>query len=131
MYSKRILERFSNPSYAGGIRGGDGTCRAEMGSEVVKVYISVNDRGEIETAKFKACGGVCTIVACDIACQLIEGKTLTEALALSENDILEEMEECPENKHSSLALAQEAVKLAVEDYFEKREKEIKKQSKIK
>lgn len=129
MYSKRILERFSNPSYAGGIRGGDGTGRAENGAEVVKIYISVNERGEIETSKFKAYGGVCTIVACDIACELIEGKTLTDALSLSIDEILEEMGECPENKHSSLELAKEAVKLAVEDYFEKREKDIKKKAK--
>ena len=47
MYSKKILERFSNPSYAGGLRGGDGTGKAQCGSEVVKIYISVDERGEI------------------------------------------------------------------------------------
>ncbi|MBQ8908706.1 MAG: iron-sulfur cluster assembly scaffold protein [Clostridia bacterium] len=129
MYSKRILERFSNPTYAGGIRGGDGTGRAESGAEVVKIYISVNEKGEIENAKFKAYGGVCTIVACDVACQLIEDKTLTEALAITADEILEEMGECPENKHSSVDIALEAVKLSVEDYFEKRQKQLKKRPK--
>lgn len=129
MYSKKILERFSNPAFAGGIRGGDGTGRAENGAEVVKIYISVNERGEIETAKFKAYGGVCTIVACDIACELIQGKTLTDALSFSTDEIVETMGEFPENKQSSLELAKEAVKLAVEDYFEKREKDIKKKAK--
>ncbi|MBE7073962.1 MAG: iron-sulfur cluster assembly scaffold protein [Clostridiales bacterium] len=126
MYSKRIMERFSNPNYAGGIRGGDATGRIELGGEVVKIYISVDESGEITTARFKACGSVCTIVACDIACELIEGKTLADALALSSNDILAEMEEIPERKHLSLQIAQDAVKLAVEDYYEKKAKENKK-----
>ncbi|MBO5394482.1 MAG: iron-sulfur cluster assembly scaffold protein [Clostridia bacterium] len=125
MYSKKILERFSNLSYAGGLRGGDGTGKAENGNEVVKVYISVDERGEIDTIKFKAFGGVCTIVACDIACELVEGRTLSQALALTAQEILDVIE-LPENKHASAHLAQEAVKLAVEDYFEKKEKEMKK-----
>ena len=130
MYSKKILERFSNPSYAGGIRGGNGTGRAENSSEVVKVYISVDDNtNKITTAKFKACGGVCTIVACDVVCELIEGKTLTEALIVSADDIIAEMGEFPENKHSSLDIAQDAVKLAVEDYYEKKQKQLKKKPK--
>ena len=128
MYSKKVLERFSNPSFAGGLRGGDGTGKAESGSEVVKIYISVDDRGEIDTIKFKAFGGVCTIVACDIACQRVEGRTLSEALALTPQEILDEID-IPESKHASAHLAQEAVKLAVEDYFEKKEKELKKKSK--
>ena len=126
MYSKRIIERFSSPSYAGGIRGGDATGRAELGGEVVKIYLSIDENEGIETARFKACGGVCTIVACDIVCELLEGKTLSDALALNENDILNELDEIPESKHTSLQIALDAVKLAVEDYHEKKAKENKK-----
>ena len=129
MYSKKILERFSNPTYAGAIRGGNGTGRAESGAEVIKIYINVDENGDILNAKFKACGGVCTIVACDVACEFIEGKTVTEALAISTNDILDEIDDFPENRQESLVLVQEGVKLAVEDYFEKKQKELKKASK--
>lgn len=128
MYSKRLLERFSNPSYAGGLRGGDGTGKAESGAEVVKIYITVDASGDIETIKFKAYGGVCTIVACDVACELAEGRSLSDVLAITAQDILDETD-IPENKHASATLAQEALKLAVEDYFEKKEKALKKAGK--
>lgn len=128
MYSKKLLERFSDPSYAGGLRGGDGTGKAESGAEVVKIYIAVDASGDIETIKFKAYGGVCTIVACDVACELADGRSLSDALAITVQDIMDEAD-IPENKQSSASLAQEALKLAVEDYFDKREKALKKAGK--
>ena len=128
MYSKKILERFSNPSYAGGIRGGNGTGKVEKENEVAKIYLVVED-GVIETAKFKAYGGVCTIAVCDVVCQLIEDGSLSDALSISEEDIIEELGPIPENKQDSIAIALECVKLAVEDYYNKKEKELKKSSK--
>ena len=125
MYSKKILERFTNPSYAGGIRGGDGTGRAESGAEVIKIYIAVSPSGEIKSARFKAYGGVCTIVACDIACELIEDLSLDKALTITSNDIAQEID-LPQNKMDSAILAEEAIKNAVEDYYKKKEKELKK-----
>ena len=128
MYSKKLLERFSNPSYAGGLRGGDGTGKVENGTEVIKIYISLDERGDIDTIKFKAYGGVCTIVACDVACELAEGRSLSEALSITAEDILEEVD-IPQNKAYSASLAVEAIKLAVEDYHTKQEKELKKKNK--
>ena len=124
MYNKRILQRFQNPENAGGIRGSNGTGKAEDGKEVVKIYIAVNEDGVIKNANFKAYGGVCTIVACDIACMLIEDGTLEEALKVSAQDIMDEVS-IPEEKLSSASLAEEAIKSAVEDYYKKREKELK------
>ena len=129
MYSKKILERFSNPSYAGGIRGGNGTGKVEKENEVAKIYLVVDEDGVIETAKFKAYGGVCTIAVFDVVCQLLEDLALSEALALVEEDIIEELGPIPENKQDSIAIALECVKLAVEDYYNKKEKELKKSSK--
>ena len=126
MYSKKILERFSNPSYAGGIRGGNGTGKVEKENEVAKIYLVVDEDGVIETAKFKAYGGVCTIAACDAVCSLIEDNSLSDALAISKEDILDELGDVPENKQDSLEIALECVKLAVEDYYNKKQKELKK-----
>lgn len=129
MYSKKILERFSNPAYAGGIRGGNGTGKVERENEVAKIYLQVDEDGTIKTAKFKAYGGVCTIAVCDVVCSLIEDGSLSDALALSEEDIVEELGSIPANKQDSIAIALECVKLAVEDYYDKKEKELKKASK--
>ena len=126
MYSKKILERFSNPSYAGGIRGGNGTGKVEKENEVAKIYLVVDEDGVIETAKFKAYGGVCTIAACDTVCSLIEDNSLSDALAICKEDILEELGDIPDNKQDSIEIALECVKLAVEDYYNKKQKELKK-----
>ena len=127
MYSNQIMERFQNPKYAGGLRGANGTGKAgEEGSDIVKIYLLVNEEGVVETAKFKAYGNVCTIVACDIACEKLVGKDLENALSLTSNDLLDELGQVPANRESSAVLAEDAIKNAVEDYYKKKEKEEKK-----
>lgn len=129
MYNGLILERFQNPRFAGGLRGANGTGKVgndECG-DVVKIYILVDDAGIITNSKFKAYGGVCTIVACDIACELLIGKTLEDALRISNNDILEEMRSVPDSKEYTASLAEEAIKNAVEDYYKRKEREERKQ----
>ncbi len=129
MYSNYILERFQNPKFAGGLRGANGTGKVgndECG-DIIKIYILVDDAGIVTSAKFKAYGGVCTIVACDEACELLIGKTLEDALRISNNDILEKMGNVPSTKEYTASLAEEAIKNAVEDYYKKKEKEERKQ----
>lgn len=129
MYNKTILDRFQNLEYAGGLRGANGTGKAgdsECG-DLIKIYILVDDNEKIQTAKFKTYGKVCTIVASDIACQLIERKDLQHALSVSAMDILDEMGEVPTEKQYCASMAEEAVKNAVEDYYKKKEKEEKNQ----
>ena len=127
MYNKRILNRFKLPEYAGGLRGANGTGKAgNEGSELVKIYILVDEDGVIDTVKFKTYGGVCAIVASDIACELIDGATLEEALRINSYAILQEMGDIPEEREYVGALVEEAIKNAIEDYYKKREKELKK-----
>lgn len=127
MYSKRILQRFSSPEYAGGLRGANGTGKAENGNgELIKIYILVNEDGVIDSVRFKTYGGVCAIVASDCACELIDGVSLEEALGVNSYAILQEIGDIPEEREYVGALAEEAIKSAIEDYYKKREKELKK-----
>ncbi len=128
MFNERILQRFTNPKYAGGLRGANGTGKvgnSECGDQI-KLYILVNDDNVITEAKFKAYGGVCTIAACDVACSLIEGRTLEAALRTNYYQIGEELGRLPQNREYALALAEEAIKSAIEDYYKKKEKELRK-----
>ena len=127
MFNERILNRFTNPKYAGGLRGANGTGKSGDSAcgDLVKIYILVNDENVICEAKFKAFGGVCTIAACDIACSLIEGRTLEAALRTNFYQILEEMGEIPEDREYTATLAEEAIKSAIEDYYKKKEKELR------
>lgn len=128
MFNNKIMQLFANPRYAGGLRGANGTGRSgnEECGDLVKIYILVNDEGVIEDAKFKAYGGVCTIAACDVACDLIEGRSLEAAMRTTYYQILEELGEVPENRLYCVTLAEEAIKDAIEDYYKKKEKELKK-----
>ncbi len=128
MYNKRILNRFKSPDYAGGLRGANGTGKAgNENAELIKIYIFVNEDGIIENVKFKTYGGVCAIVASDVACELIDGATLEEALRVNNYAILQEMGDIPEEREYVANLAEESIKGAIEDYYKKREKELKKQ----
>lgn len=126
MFNDTIMKRFANPNYAGGLRGASGTGKAgdsECG-DLVRLYILVNEQGKIEVAKFKAYGKVCTIVAGDIACELIERKSIDHALEITAKDILDEMGDVPEARLYCADLAEEAIKNAVEDYYKKQETKI-------
>ncbi len=133
MYSNEILERFKSPKFAGGLRGANGTGKAgdDKCGDLVKIYILVDDNGIITSAKFKVYGGVSTIVACDIACEMLIDMTLEEALSVTSDDILEHLEGgIPEVKYYSAVLAEEAINNAVEDYYKRKEREEKKQLSI-
>lgn len=129
MYSNEILNRFKKPEYPGGLRGANGTGKAgnEDCGDIVKIYILVDEEGIITNAKFKAYGGVSTIVACDVACEMLIDMTLEEALSITSHDILEHLEGgIPENKSYSAVVVEEAINNAVEDYYKRKEREEKK-----
>lgn len=128
MFTSEVLERFKNPQNAGGLRGANGTGKAgdvELG-EVIKIYLLVNEDEIIETARFKAYGGVVTIAGCDYACDLLQGGSIEDAFKITNNDILEKLGEVPENREYIATLIEEAIKNSIEDYYKKKEKEEKK-----
>lgn len=129
MYSKEILERFKSPKFAGGLRGANGTGKSgdDKCGDIIKIYILVDEDGVIDSAKFKAYGGVSTIVACDVACDMLIGMSLEEALGLTSHDILEHIEnDIPQNRYYSAVIVEEAINNAVEDYYKRKEREEKK-----
>lgn len=129
MYSKEVLERFKSPEFAGGLRGANGSGKSsdEKYGDIVKIYILVDEDGVIDSAKFKAYGGVSTIVAGDIACEMLVGMSLEEALGLTSQDILEQFENSiPQDRYYSAVIVEEAINNAVEDYYKRKEREEKK-----
>ncbi len=129
MYSKEVLERFKSPKFAGGLRGANGSGKSsdEKYGDIVKIYILVDEDGVIDSAKFKAYGGVSTIVAGDIVCEMLVGMSLEEALGLTSQDILEQFENSiPQDRYYSAVIVEEAINNAVEDYYKRKEREEKK-----
>ena len=127
MYSEKVLDRFTNPRNSGQIKCADGV--GEVGNpscgDIMKVYLKVEDETIVD-AKFKTFGCAAAISSSDVAMDLIKGKTIDEALNITNKDVLNELGELPPVKVHCSVLAQEAIQSAVEDY---RKKQIKKAQK--
>ena len=127
MYTKKIMDIFQNPKHVGIIRGADGV--GQVGNavcgDIMKITIKIEDNKIID-AKFKTFGCVAAIASSSVACGLIIGKTLDEAKALTNKQVLEVLGEVPANKIHCSVLAEEAINLAIEDYYKKQEKLAKK-----
>ncbi len=128
MYSKTVIDRFQNPHNAGGMHGANAI--GEVGNaacgDIMKMYLKINDNGVIENAKFKTFGCCAAIASTDMACDLIKGKTIDEALKVTNKQVIELLGELPPHKIHCSILAEESIKAAIEDYYKKKEKEIKK-----
>ncbi len=131
MYSKTVIERFQNPRNAGAMKGANGI--GEVGNaacgDIMKMYLKIDDNGVIESAKFKTFGCCAAIASTDMACDLIKGKTIDEALKVTNKDVLDLLGELPPHKIHCSILAEESIHAAVQDYYKKREKELKKAQK--
>ena len=124
MYSKKVMERFQNPRNAGTLQGsnavgqvGNATC-----GDIMKMYLKINDNGIVEDAKFRTFGCCAAIASTDIACDLIKGKTIEDALKISNKDVVDMLGELPPHKIHCSVLAEESIRAAIEDYYKRLEK---------
>ena len=130
MYSDKILEIFKNPRNAGGLQGANGVGKAETSnsSDIIKLYIKVNEDGVVTESKFKTFGCVASMVCSSVITEIVVDKTIEELTELAENDILDVIGEMPEEKTYAVSLTLEALNNALQDYYKRKEKEEKKQS---
>ena len=126
MYTETVLDHFSNPRNMGEVEGANGVGmvgNAKCG-DIMQMFIKVNDDGIIEDVGFKTFGCGAAIATSSMATELIKGKSVEEALKLSNAAVVEALEGLPPQKIHCSVLAEEAVRAAVEDY-EKRKAEAK------
>ncbi len=131
MYSKTVIERFQNPHNAGALRGANAV--GEVGNsacgDIMKMYLKISDDGVIENAKFKTFGCCAAIASTDMACDLIKGKKIEDALKVTNKDVLDLLGELPPHKIHCSILAEESIRAAIENYYKMKEKEIKRAAK--
>jgi len=129
MYNEKVMEVFRVAKNAGMIKGASGT--GKVGNvkcgDIIKIYIMVDDKGVITDAKFKTFGCVSAIASSDIACDLIKGKTVDNALKVTNKQVLDVLGDLPTQKVHCSVLAKEAIESAVADYKKKLEKAKQKQ----
>lgn len=122
MYSEKVLDHFQNPRNVGEIidASGVGTVGNAKCGDIMQIFIKVNDDDVIEDVKFKTFGCGAAVATSSMATEMIKGKTVDEALQLSNSAVVEALEGLPPQKIHCSVLAEEAVRAAVEDYRSKK-----------
>ncbi len=121
MYSDKVLDHFSNPRNVGEIPDADGvgTVGNAKCGDIMRMFLKVDENGVITDVKFKTFGCGAAIATSSMATEMVKGKTLKEALKLTNAAVAEALDGLPPVKMHCSLLAEEAVKAAVEDYLKK------------
>ncbi len=119
-YSQKVMDHFANPRNVGKIEDADGV--GEVGNakcgDIMKIYIKVED-GIIRDVKFNTFGCASAIATSSMATEMIMGKPVEDALKLTNKAVVEALDGLPPAKIHCSVLAEEAVKAAIADYYER------------
>lgn len=117
MYSEKVMDHFTNPRNVGELpdANGIGTVGNKVCGDIMKMYIKVED-GVIQDVRFKTFGCGSAIATSSIATEMIKGRSIQEALQLSNQAVAEALDGLPAHKMHCSVLAEQAVKAAVSDY---------------
>ena len=119
-YSEKVMDHFTNPRNVGEIENANGI--GEIGNakcgDIMKMYILV-ENGVIVNVKFKTFGCGSAIATSSIATEMIMGKTIEEALQLSNKAVVEALDGLPSHKIHCSVLAEQAIKAAIADYYQR------------
>ncbi len=122
LYSDKVMDHFQNPRNVGKIDDAPNVGIGEVGNakcgDIMKMYLQIED-GVVKDCKFNTFGCGSAIATSSMATELIKGKPLEEALELSNTAVVEALDGLPTHKIHCSVLAEEAVKAAVKNYYDK------------
>ena len=120
LYSEKVMDHFRNPRNVGVIENADGV--GEVGNakcgDIMKIYLKIDD-GVISNVKFETFGCGSAIASSSMATEMIKGKPVYEALGLTNKAVAEALDGLPAYKMHCSVLAEEAIKKALKDYYDK------------
>ena len=122
LYSEKVMDHFKNPRNVGVSENADGV--GEIGNakcgDIMKIYLKIDKETNVITdVKFETFGCGSAIASSSMATEMIKGKTVDQALGLSNKAVAEALDGLPAHKLHCSVLAEEAVKMAVKDYYDK------------
>ena len=127
MYSEIVMDHFRNPRNSSRMENPDGV--GQVGNpkcgDIMKIYLKINENEIIEDVKFETFGCGSAIASSSIATEMIKGKSVHEAVELSNKAVVEALGGLPPVKIHCSVLAEQAVKSALYDYAQKNNKTIK------
>ncbi len=120
LYSEKVMDHFRNPRNIGVIENADAV--GEVGNakcgDIMRIYLKI-DNNIITDVKFETFGCGSAIASSSMATELIKGKPLSEALTLTNKAVAEALDGLPAHKLHCSVLAEEAIKKAIQNYYEK------------
>jgi nitrogen fixation NifU-like protein len=120
LYSEKVMDHFTNPRNVGEIENADGV--GEVGNarcgDIMKMYLKI-DGDVITDVKFNTFGCGSAIASSSMATEMIKGKTIEQALKLTNKEVVDALDGLPAYKLHCSVLAEESVKAAVKDYYDK------------
>ena len=121
IYSDKVMDHFNHPRNVGIIEDADGvgTVGNPVCGDIMKMYLKI-DHGVITDVRFKTFGCGSAIATSSMATEIIKGKTIEEALTMTNAAVAEALDGLPPHKMHWSVLAEEAVKAALADYYTKR-----------
>ena len=121
MYSEKVMDHFQNPRNVGEIEdaSGVGTVGNAKCGDIMRIYLNVDDNQIIQDCKFKTFGCGAAVATSSMATELVMGKSVNEALLITNKAVMEALDGLPPVKVHCSLLAEEAIHAALWDYAEK------------
>lgn len=126
MYSEKVMDHFTNPRNVGEMEepSGVGTVGNAKCGDIMRMYLDIDENGVIQEAKFKTFGCGAAIATSSMATELVKGKTVQQALEVTNKAVMEALDGLPAVKVHCSLLAEEAIHAALWDYAQKNHLEI-------
>ena len=120
-YSKKVMDHFTNPRNVGEIEdaSGVGTVGNAKCGDIMRMYLDIDENQVVQEAKFKTFGCGAAVATSSMATELVKGKTVDEALQVTNKAVMEALDGLPPVKVHCSLLAEEAIHAALWDYAEK------------
>lgn len=124
MYSEKVMDHFQNPRNVGEIEdaSGVGTVGNARCGDIMRIFLDIDEEGIIRDVKFKTFGCGAAIATSSKATELVKGKTIDEALKITNKMVMDSLGGLPAVKVHCSVLAEEALHAAIKDYKERMER---------
>ena len=121
LYSEKVMDHFMNPRNVGEMEdaAGVGTVGNAKCGDIMRMYLDIDENGVIREAKFKTFGCGAAVATSSMATELVKGKTIQEALEVTNKAVMEALDGLPKVKIHCSLLAEEAIHAALWDYAQK------------
>ena len=121
MYSDKVMDHFQHPRNVGEIENasGVGTVGNAKCGDIMRIYLDIDDNGIIRDCKFKTFGCGAAVATSSMATEMVKGKTIQEALEVTNKAVMEALDGLPPVKIHCSLLAEEAIHAALWDYAQK------------